>query len=191
MMVPSFAEALRILAPFSEEEMTYVESNCPVRTFKKGEWLCKAGYVADEVYYVSRGLIRVMVTDADGQDHTLHFALEGQFICDYSSYLLRKPVEYALQALEPLEVRVIPRYVIDWCYSDLRDGNQLGRLIAEYYFIYLDTRLKLSYLATPVQRYQLLSTTFPNIHNRVPQHMLASYLGITSVHLSRLKSQNL
>lgn len=67
----------------------------------------------------------------------------------------------------------------------------MGRLIAEWYFIYKDTRIKNLYALTPKERYDQITDVFPNIHNRVPQHMIASYLGITAVHLSRLKKQAL
>ena len=63
----------------------------------------------------------------------------------------------------------------------------MGRLIAEYYFIYQDNRIQNNYFRTPKERYDNITQVFPNIHNRVPQHMIASYLGITSIHLSRLK----
>ncbi|HMP92016.1 MAG TPA: hypothetical protein PKD90_04040, partial [Phnomibacter sp.] len=82
---------------------------------------------------------------------------------------------------------VLPRSAIDWGYAHLAQGQKLGRLIAEYYFIYQDNRIKNLYTRTPRQRYDAMSDIFPNIHNRVPQHMIASYLGITPVHLSRLK----
>jgi len=86
-------------------------------------------------------------------------------------------------------VIVLPRQVIDWGYQHLAQGDKMGRLIAEYYFIYFDNRLKNQYVFTPAQRYENISKVFLNIHNRVPQHMIASYLGVSPVHLSRLKKE--
>jgi hypothetical protein len=63
----------------------------------------------------------------------------------------------------------------------------MGRLIAEFYFVYQDNRVRNMYARTAKERYDGISKIFPNIHHRVPQHMIASYLGITPVHLSRLK----
>lgn len=63
----------------------------------------------------------------------------------------------------------------------------MGRLVAEYYYIYQDDRIKNNYVRTPKQRYDSITEVFFNIHNRVPQHMIASYLGISPIHLSRLK----
>jgi hypothetical protein len=69
----------------------------------------------------------------------------------------------------------------------MEEGNKLGRLIAEYYFMYQDERINNRYIRTPKERYDLIETIFPNIHQRAPQHLIASYLGITPIHLSRLK----
>ena len=90
-------------------------------------------------------------------------------------------------SIEETEVVVLPRSAIEWGYKHLTEGQKMGRLIAEYYFIYQDDRIKNLYARTPKQRYDSITEVFPNIHNRVPQHMIASYLGITPVHLSRLK----
>jgi CRP-like cAMP-binding protein len=129
----------------------------------------------------------VLLLDAEGTEHTAHFALENQFIGDYGSFLQRKPSIYHLQALEAVEAVVMPRAAIEWGYQYLEQGDRLGRLIAEYYFIYLDNRIQNLYASDPAARYATIEQIFPNIHNRAPQHMIASYLGITPVHLSRLK----
>jgi len=89
--------------------------------------------------------------------------------------------------VEETEVVILPRASIEWGYQNLNEGQKLGRLIAEYYFIYHDNRIKNLYVRTPKERYDNITNIFPNIHNRVPQHMIASYLGITPIHLSRLK----
>jgi hypothetical protein len=89
--------------------------------------------------------------------------------------------------MEETEVVVLPRNSVEWGYNVLKEGQKLGRLIAEFYFIFQDNRIKNMYLASPRERYENITKVFPNIHNRVPQHMIASYLNITSVHLSRLK----
>lgn len=134
--------------------------------------------------------MRVIVHDNDGAEHSIHFALENQFIADYSSFIQRQPSLYTLQALEETEVVVMPRSVVEWGYQHLKEGEKLGRLIAEFYFIYQDNRIKNTYARTPKERYDTITEVFPNIHNRVPQHMIASYLGITPVHLSRLKKSD-
>lgn len=179
--------AINEMINVSETEMVELLSKCNQSTFRKNEIVCRYNTVPNEVLFINKGIVRVYVTDNSGIDHTIHFALENQFIADYTSFLLKQPSVYTLQAIEPLDVVVMPRETIMWGYEHLKEGNKLGRLIAEFYFIYQDARIRNAYTRTPKERYDDIVNVFPNIHNRVPQHMIASYLGITPVHLSRLK----
>ncbi len=171
----------------SEHELDLFIEKCSFKKFSRHDIVSKPGLVPNEVFFILKGLIRVTVTDQDGIEHTIHFAMENQFIADYSCFILKAPSLYTLEAVEPTEVVVLPRAAIDWGYRHLQEGEKMGRLIAEYYFIYQDNRIKNVYARTAKQRYDNISDIFPNIHNRVPQHMIASYLGISPVHLSRLK----
>lgn len=179
--------AIRQMIAITGEEMDAFLEKCYIKTFKKNEALSQPGPVPNEIFFISRGILRVIILDKNGTEHTIHFAMENQFIADYSSFILRQPSLYTLQAIEETEVVVMPRSAIEWGYANLAQGDRLGRLIAEFYFIYQDNRVKNLYARTPKERYDGIADVFPNIHNRAPQHMIASYLGITPVHLSRLK----
>lgn len=171
----------------SDEELNTFLRYSSVKLIKRNEMLSVPGSIPDEIYFINKGLIRVFIIDADGVEHTTFFALENQFITDYSNFIQNQVSYYHLQALEETEVVVFPRAAIEWGYNYMKEGQKLGRLIAEYYFIFQDNRIKNTYTRTPKQRYDSITEVFPNIHNRVPQHMIASYLGITPIHLSRLK----
>ncbi|MCB0522364.1 MAG: Crp/Fnr family transcriptional regulator [Lewinellaceae bacterium] len=179
--------AIRHMIAISDEEMSGLLENCYPKTFKKQEALSRPGLVPNDIFFINRGILRVMILDNNGTEHTIHFAMENQFIADYSCFILQQPSMYNLQTIEETEVVVMPRSAIEWGYANLAQGDRLGRLIAEYYFIYQDNRIQNQYARTPKQRYDSIAEVFPNIHNRVPQHMIASYLGMTPVHLSRLK----
>jgi hypothetical protein len=166
-------------------------ADCFTQTYRRKTLLSTPGAVPSEVFFIKKGLIRVVITDREGADHTIHFALENQFIADYSCFIQQQPGLYTLETLEETEVVILPRNSIQWGYQNLPEGNKLGRLIAEFYFIYQDNRIKNLYARTPKERYDSIDEVFPGIHNRVPQHLIASYLGITPVHLSRLKKQGL
>lgn len=174
----------------SDDEINELLGQALTRTFNKQEILSRPGITPNEIFFINKGIIRVSVTDNDGTDHSIHFATENQFIADYSCFILKQSSPYSLQAVEETEAVVLPRSAIEWGYKNLKEGDKLGRLIAEYYFIYQDNRIKNLYVRTPKERYDSITEVFPNIHNRVPQHMIASYLGITPVHLSRLKKES-
>jgi CRP-like cAMP-binding protein len=184
----TLAFAIRQMITISEQELNGLLAECYPKRFAPKELLGEQGRVSNEIFFIAHGLTRSLIIDPAGVEHTIHFSAENQFICDYSSFMLKTPATNSIQAVEPTEVIVMPRSAIEWGYRTLEQGDRLGRLIAEYYFIYFDNRLKNQYLFTAAQRYENIGKVFPNIHNRVPQHMIASYLGISPVHLSRLRN---
>jgi hypothetical protein len=179
--------AIRQMISISENEMGGLLKECYPKTFSPKQLLSKQGQVSHDIFFITNGITRSTIVDHEGEEHTIHFSLENQFIADYSSFMMRTPANNSIQAIEETSVVVMPRQSIEWGYGNLREGDKMGRLIAEYYFIYFDNRLKNQYAFTPSRRYENIDKVFPNIHNRVPQHMIASYLGVSPVHLSRLK----
>lgn len=182
-------DTLKQWIDITDAEWQQFSAWCHKKQFTKGSILWEAGKIPEEVYFIEKGGVRVRVDAPDGKIHTLHFAFEGSFIADYSAFMRQQPAAQELEALEDTLCICLPRKAIEWGYATLKDGQKLGRLVAEGYFIYHDERILNQYIRTPAERYMQLSKTFPNIHNRAPQHMIASYLGITPVHLSRLKKQ--
>ena len=182
-------DVIRQMISISDEEMKAFIGMCYKKEFKKKAIISEDEKFIEEVYFIEKGIIRVKIDDIQGREHTTHFAIENQFIADYNAFLTGKKSRYQLQAIENTSVIVLPKAAIEWGYKHLKKVEKLGRLIAEFYFKYLDTRIQHLYTLTPRERYDLMSDIFPNIHNRVPQHMIASYLGVTPVHLSRIKKQ--
>lgn len=180
-------QVMRQMINVSEDELNNFLSGAITKTFKRQETISRPDSIPNEIFFIDKGIIRVLITDNEGNDHTIHFALENQFIADYSNFIQKQPSIYSLQTLEETQVVVLPRSAIEWGYKNLKEGQKMGRLIAEYYFIYQDDRIKNLYIRTPKERYDNITDVFQNIHSRVPQHMIASYLGITPIHLSRLK----
>jgi len=184
-------QVIKQMISISEDELNGFLAQTITKIFKRQETVSRPNVIPNEIFFINKGLIRVIIADNDGIEHTIHFALENQFIADYSCFMQKQQSLYTLQTVEETEVVVLPRSAIEWGYKNLKEGQKMGRLIAEFYFIYQDDRIKNQYARTPKQRYDAITEVFPNIHNRVPQHMIASYLGITPVHLSRLKKLKL
>ncbi len=179
--------AIQQMISVSENEMEHFLSECKIQKVKRKTILSSPNKVANDIFFINKGLIRVKIIDNKGAEHSIHFAMENQFITDYSSFIQQTESIYTLETLEDTEVVILPRNAIEWGYKNLAEGQKMGRLIAEYYFMYQDNRIKNTYCRSPKERYDTISEIFPNIHNRIPQHMIASYLGISSIHLSRLK----
>jgi len=182
--------SIRQMIVASEEELDDFLKDCFIKKIKRKSILSYPDVVPNEIFYINKGTLRLVILDRKGTEHTISFGIENQFIVDYANFLQKHPSIYSLQALEDSELVILPRTAIERGYKNLKEGDKLGRLIAEYYFIYHDNRIKDMYFRTPKERYDIMNNIFPDIHNRVPQHMIASYIGITSVHLSRLKKES-
>ena len=170
----------------SEEELLDYFSKFRVKECKKKDIILTEGKICRDVFFVEKGLLRIYFMDSDGEEKTFHFSLENTFATDYESFLTKTPSKYSIQALEDTTVILMSFEMLHSGYKTLRNGEKLGRLLAEEYFFIFSDKLQSIYTKTHLERYNNLNKKFPNILQRVPQHYIASYLNISSVHLSRL-----
>lgn len=178
--------AIQSLIEINEQEWKFYSSMFSVKSYPKKEMLLQPGNICDHIFFINKGLLRIFFEDKDGNESTFYFSQENDFAVDYESFLNRTPSNYSIVAMEDTQVvRMSYKMVIDG-YKKLKNGEKLGRLLAEKYFIIFSRKIQNLYTKTPYERYQLMNTQFPNIRQRVPQHYIASYLNISSVHLSRL-----
>ena len=172
----------------NDEEWIYYSSKFRVKEIKKKEIILTEGTICRDVFFVVNGLLRVFFVDNNGEEKTFHFSLENTFSADYESFLKRIPSNYSIQALEDTTVVLMSFEMLHDGYKKLRNGEKLGRLLAEEYFFIFNDKIQSIYTKTPIERYNNLNKKFPKILQRIPQHYIASYLNISSVHLSRLKN---
>ena len=172
----------------SDEEWISYSSQFCVKGIEKKEIILSQGAICRDVIFVVDGLLRVFFVDNDGEEKTFHFSYENTFSADYESFLKKIPSNYSIQALEDTTVVLMSYEMLHDGYKNLRNGEKLGRLLAEEYFFIFNDKIQLIYTKTPIERYNNLDKKFPNILQRIPQHYIASYLNISSVHLSRLKN---
>jgi CRP-like cAMP-binding protein len=128
-------QAMNKMISISEAELNEFLGQAFTKTFNRQEIISRPNAIPNEIFFINKGLIRVLITDNEGTEHTIHFALENQFIADYSNYIQKQPSLYSLQAIEETHVVVLPRSAIEWGYTNLTEGQKMGRLIAEFYFI--------------------------------------------------------
>lgn len=177
------------LIDFSKEEADFFTQHISIKQYGKGSFLLHENKIAQCIFFINEGITRNLVTTPDGVEHTQYFSQENTFITEYASFLHGTPAIYGIQCIEPCEVAIIPKQSIELGYLHIKEGNKLGRLIAEAYFVQFVRNAHERQTKTVIQQYEDLEKRFPRIHQRVPQHMVASFLGVTPVHLSRLKAQ--
>ena len=150
--------------------------------------LLEEGKVADKLYMIRKGCLRLSFFN-DGRDITFQFFFEGDVVASFNSLHHRQPSLFSLETLEPAELSVIKKndfYDLIQRIPSLRQAYE-EKLIERFhtYQLLLLSRIR----NTPQQRYEELLKEHPDIIRRVPQHYIASYLGITPVSLSRIRNR--
>ena len=103
--------AIRSMIDITDTEWERFSGYCLERKCKRLDLLSKPLMVPNEIFFIVKGLVRVSITDKDGTDHSLHFALENQFIADYSAFIQKKVSFYTVQVLEETDIIVLPRTI--------------------------------------------------------------------------------
>ena len=181
--------SFRQFAPVSDADAEIVRARfskvlAPARSF-----LMHAGEVSQHVYFVVKGCVRVAIETPDGEDVSCYFAAEGQFVSNYESFVSGKPSAYALHTLEPCELLAVDRQGLQEIYAMTSHGERIGRLLAEQLFIDALNRVTSFYLETPEQRYAKFVAAHPQLVARLPQHYIASHVGVRPQSLSRIKKR--
>lgn len=189
------AEAVQKLKSFIDRIITVTDEEWAVHRqllryerVEKGDFLLRAGQVCNRVSFVSSGLVRMYKTIRD-QDFTMFFAFDGEYVTDYASFLTRLPADSFLQALEPTEVVHLYYDDMQSAYNQYPVWQKYGRLIAEFIYLELAKRTHMLQTCTPEELYLSLLNETPRILEQVPQHYIASYLGIQPESLSRIRKR--
>ena len=151
------------------------------RELRKGEIVLAEGSLSTNIYFILNGVLRTYFTNENGEEKTFHFSLENTFATDYESFLKETHSKYSIQALEDTNVALVSFDMLNDTYKSIREGEKLGRIIAEKYFFLWSGVIQDIYMLTPLERYNKMKYQFPDILQRVPQHYIASYLNISPV----------
>lgn len=165
-----------------------IDPNAKVKNYKKGEIIQYEGDWNVPTFYVKNGLLRSYIIDSKGKEHIFTFASEGWIIADIESLEFDKPVELYVDCLEDSEVLIFDRNCLFQSESDKETLQQNVQLLYRRLGI-LQRRVLMLMSSPAVDRYQYFLETYPNLPHRIPQHMIATYLGITPQALSTIRGK--
>lgn len=174
--------------PVSEEEARKLDECIPIVEFKKGTVLLREGQVANDCYFNIHGLVRLYYL-SDGEEHTTAFFTEEQSIASMTSYLNRIPANHYLECIEDCTLAVFNFEKERELYAVYPQFESLCRLSLEEDFGKQQETLSSYIASSPEKRYLNLLETRPDLLNRVPQYLLASYLGVKPESLSRIRKR--
>ena len=159
------------------------------RTLAAGEFLQRGGEVASHAAFVARGCLRSFVIDAKGKEHVVQFAPEQWWLADSTSLNTGVPSPYFFAAIEDTDLLLVDARGQQQMVDRIPGYTQAMRTGLQKHAAAKDLRIVKTLSATAEERYVDFLATFPTIASRVPQWMLASYLGVSPETVSRIRKQ--
>ena len=157
------------------------------KRLRKKQYLLQEGDVCKYLSFVAKGLIRTYNVDEKGDEHMSVFGWEGWWISDFNSFLSAEPAVFNIDAIEDTELLMISRPDYDDLTLKVPIMDRYFRILFQNSLVTKERRLMSSITHTAEQKYVQLLDSNPEIISRIPQNMVASYLGIAAETLSRIK----
>jgi len=160
-----------------------------IRHLKKHDLLAEQGKVANELGFVIEGMLRHYYIK-DGEEKTTYFFFENHLVGAYFSCISQKPSLLTIEALGECKLIVFPYKVLKDLFETHMAWQKFGRVLAEYLALGLEERMVELLILSPEERYlELVKGKKTKIIERIPQHYIANYLGLTPVSLSRIRNR--
>lgn len=172
---------------------TGIEKLSSILVFKelnKKEFLIEPGETANTMNFIVQGCMRSYYLDENAQEHTLQLGIEQWWINDLYSYLSRKQSRMYVQALEKTLLIQLPRLELEKLYIEVPEISQFFRIKIQSAYVAVQERVIDSMSDDAYQRYDSFRKSYRDIEQRVPQYIIASYLGVTPEFLSYLRKRH-
>ena len=173
----------------SEEEIQTFVGEFKEAKIKKRQYIVQPGFTAKKRHYVVQGAFRSFVVGNKGNDHTISFAIEDWWISDYNSYIYQQPATMFVVALED-------SLILELAYEQeqvLKQSNHkfetIFRIMAERGLAFQQRRMISNLTQSAEERYDLFMEQYPQVAIRLPQYALASFLGMTTEFLSKIRNR--
>lgn len=173
--------------PLNEKEEEEIRRLFKPRIVKRKGFLLQEGDVCKYISFVVSGCFKMYAVDTNFKEHNLQFAIENEWIADIQSFYDEKPSRLSIEAVEPSVVLQISHEDLLYLYVNYHKFDRNFRIINERKFINFQDRILQSISFTAEERYLNFQRDFPELIKRLPNTQIASYLGITSEFLSKVR----
>lgn len=175
----------------TDEIIDYILEYFKVQSYDKKVYLLQEGQHCKYLYFVKKGCLRLFFIDEKGNEQTIQFAIENWWITDLTAFHSGKLAEFNIQAIEATEVLEIDKASLE---ELLRNFPQMERYYSKIYQrAYAASLMRVKHIFTFSKEafYEMFSTKYPQFIQRIPQKILASFLGFTPEYLSELRKKHM
>lgn len=173
----------------TQEEMEFCKTFFIPKRLRKKQILLQEGDICLYNAFIEKGILRSFSIDEKGNEHIVQFAIEGWWITDLSSFLTNSSSIYTIEALEDSELLLLTTSAREALMDKVPMFERYQRLLLQNAYIANQARINSTLTETAEEKYTNLVIAYPGIVQRVPQHMIASYLGLKPETLSRVRKQ--
>jgi CRP-like cAMP-binding protein len=174
---------------FSDDQIKIIESVFHKVNYKKGDIILKANETVDYQYYISEGCLRTYHIDVHGKEHTIQFGIKDWWISDYTAFFSTSKAIMTVEVLQDAIMYRISSIDKKWLYEQIPAIETFFRIKLERAFGAFQKRILSNLSQTATERYLNFIATYPNIEKCVKNYHIASYLGITTESLSRIRKE--
>jgi len=188
-MFELFKEYISQKTTLTEAEYAKIEAVCIYKKLRKRQYLLQEGDVWKYNAFITKGLVRFYSVDENGRENIVSFAKENWWTGDRASLLTGEPSKNNIDAIEDTELILITKTNFDRLCQEIPALNDMVNAIINKSFITSQNRIHAAISFTAEQKYLDFVQKYPDLSVRVPQAMIASYLGITPETLSRVRKE--
>ncbi|OXG03901.1 CRP-like cAMP-binding protein [Flavobacterium araucananum] len=170
-----------------QNELDLLDDLITFRTLKKGELLLTENQICNEIFFIKKGILRSFFFNHQGDEITNCFAFENEFMASFSSFITQNVAEENIQALTDTALQVVSRESLEKLYKLGIHWQEIGRKLTEMEYVTVQKRMISFQKLSGTQRYEELYKNHQKYLQLIPLQYLASYLGITPRHLSRIR----
>jgi len=170
-------------------EEDFLTSRLTSRKYLKGQYILNQGDISKMQCFIISGCTKMFYLDGNGQEHIIMFSIEDWWTSDLGSFISQTPSDFNVQCLENTEIIEFSYDNIEEIFLEIPKLERFFRKVIEKAFVASQKRIIRNFSLTAKERYVIFRNNYQKIEQRIPQYMIASYLGITKEFLSKIKKQ--